>query len=91
MTTETYISWLLHLVTTLYYTYLFSGADPGFDRGGQIGTGLNCQRCTAASCERSEPFSAWGLGPALGPRKLLGISLLTMHSLLFGVPIYTIF
>ena len=33
----------------------------------------------------------WGLGPALGPRKLLGISLLNMHSLHFGVPFYTIF
>ena len=39
----------------------------------QIMTGLNCQRCTAASCEQSKPFSAWGLGPALGPQKLLGI------------------
>ena len=47
-----------------------SGADPGFDQGGpQIVTGLNCQWCAAASCERSEPFSAWGLGLALGPQK----------------------
>ena len=51
------------------------GADPGFYQGGgaQIVTGLNCQRCAAASCERSEPFSVRGLGPALGPQKLLGI------------------
>ena len=64
-----------------------AGADPGFDRGGaQIVTGLNCQWCAAASCERSEPFSAWGPGPTLGPQKLLGISLLNMHSLHFGVP-----
>ena len=34
-------------------------------------------------CERSEPSSAWGPGPALGPQKLLGISLLNMHSLHF--------
>ena len=69
-----------------------SGADPGFDQGGaQIVTGLNCLWCAATSCERSEPFSAWGLGPALGPQKLLGISLLNMHSLNFGVPFYTIF
>ena len=69
-----------------------SGADPGFDQGGpQIVTGLNCRRCAAASSERSETFSAWGLGPALGPQKLLGISLLNMHSLHFGVPFYTIF
>ena len=70
-----------------------SGADPGFDQGGrpQIVTVLNCRRCAAASCERSEPFSAWGLGPALGPQKLLGISLLNMHSLYFWVPFYTIF
>ena len=68
------------------------GADPGFDHGGpQIVTGLNCQWCAAASCERNEPFQAWGLGPALGPQKLLGISLLNMHSLHFGVPFYTIF
>ena len=59
--------------------------------GAQIVTGLNCRQCAAASCERSKPFSAWGLGPALGPRKLLGISLLNMHSLHFGVPFYTIF
>ena len=59
--------------------------------GPQIITGLNCQRCVAASGERSEPFSVWGLGPALGPWKLLGISLLNMHSLHFGVPFYTIF
>ena len=39
-------------------------------------TGLNCQRCAAASCKRSEPFLVWGLGPTLGPQKLLGISLL---------------
>ena len=32
-----------------------------------------------------------GLGPTLGPWKLLGISLLNMHSLHFGVPFYTIF
>ena len=69
-----------------------TGADPGFDQGeAQIVTGLNCRRCVAASGERSEPFSAWGLGPALGPWKLLGISLLNMHSLHFGVPFYTIF
>ena len=47
---------------------LTTGADPGFDQGGaQIVTGLNCRWCAAASCERSEPFSAWGPGPALGP------------------------
>ena len=41
-----------------------AGADPGFDQGGpQIVTGLNCQQCAAVSCEQSEPFSAWGLGP----------------------------
>ena len=70
-----------------------AGADPGFDRGGggQIVTGQNCRRCAAASCEQSEPFLAWGLGPALGSQKLLGISLLNMHSLHFGVPFYTIF
>ena len=56
----------------------------------QIVTGLNCQRCAAALCEQSEPFSAWGPGPALGPWKLLAISLLNMHSLQFGVPFYTI-
>ena len=32
-----------------------------------------------------------GPGPALGPWKLLGFSLLNMHSLHFGVPFYTIF
>ena len=69
-----------------------SGADPGFDQGGpQIVTGLNCRQCAAALCERSEPFSAWGPGPTLGPQKLLGISLLNMHSLHLGVPFYTIF
>ena len=31
-------------------------------------------------------LSAWALGPALEPWKLLGISLLNMHSLHFGVP-----
>ena len=71
---------------------VLSGADPGLDRGGpQIMTGLNCQQCTAASCKRSKPFSAWGPGPALGPQKLLGISLLNMHSLHLGLPFYTIF
>ena len=59
--------------------------------GAQIVTGLNCRWCAAALCERSEPLSAWGLGPALGPQKLLGISLLNMLSLHFGVPFYTIF
>ena len=59
--------------------------------GAQIVTGLNCRRCAAASCEQSEPFLAWGPGPALGLRKLLGISLLNMHSLHFGVPFYTNF
>ena len=69
-----------------------TGADPGFDQGGaQIVTGLNCGRYAAASCERSEPFSAWGPGPTLGPGKLLGISLLNMHSLHFGVHFFTIF
>ena len=33
----------------------------------------------------------WGPGPTLGPQKLVGISLLNMHSLHFGVPFYTIF
>ena len=67
-------------------------ADPGFDHGGpQIVTGLKLPTCAAASCEQSEPFSAWGPGPTLGPWKLLGISLLNMHSLHFGVPFYTIF
>ena len=59
--------------------------------GAQIMTGLNCQWCAAVLCEQSKPFSAWGPGPALGPWKLLGISLLNMHSLHFGVPFYTIF
>ena len=69
-----------------------AGADPGFDQGGpQIVAGLNCRRYAAASCERSEPFSAWGPGPALGPWKLLGISLLNMHSLHFGIPFHTTF
>ena len=69
-----------------------SGADPGFDGGGaQIVTGLNWRWCAAVSCEQSEPFSAWGLGLALGPQKLLGIPLLNMHSLHFGVPFHTIF
>ena len=73
-------------------TFVISGADPGFDEGrAQIMTGLNCQWCAAASCEQSEPFLVWGPGPALGPQKLLGISLLNMHSLHFGVPFYTIF
>ena len=72
-------------------SYHCSGADPGFDQGAQIVTDLNCRWCTAALCEQSEPFSVWGPGPALGPRKLLGISLLNMHSLHFGVPFYTIF
>ena len=75
---------------------LRAGADPGFDPGGgggggEIVTGINCQWCPAASCKQSEPFSVWGLGPTLGPQKLLGISLLNMHSLHFGVPFYTIF
>ena len=53
---------------------LIPGADPGFDQGGpQIMTGLNCRWCAATSCERSEPFSVWGLGSTLGPWKLLGI------------------
>ena len=75
------------------YIKFTTGVDPGFDqgRGPQIVTGLNCQWCAAVSCEQSEPFSAWGLGPALGPQKLLGISLLNMHSLHFRVPFYTIF
>ena len=68
-----------------------TGADTGFDQGAQIVTGLNCLWCVAALGEQSKPFSAWGLGPALGPWKLLGISLLNMHSLHFGVPFYTIF
>ena len=69
-----------------------SGADPGFDQGGaQIMTGLNCQPCAAALCKQSKPFSVWGPGPTLGPQKLLGISLLNMHSLHLGVPFYTIF
>ena len=58
--------------------------------GPQIVTGLNCRWCTAALCKQSEPFSAWGPGPILGPHKLLGISLLNMHSLHLGVPFYTI-
>ena len=67
----------------------WAGADPGFDQGGpQIVTGLNCRWCAAASCERSEPFLAWGPGPTSG---LSGISLLNMHLLHFGVPFYTIF
>ena len=36
-------------------------------------------------------LSSMGSGPTLGPLKLLGISLLNMHSLHFGVPFYTIF
>ena len=49
-----------------------SGADQGFDQGGgaQIVTGLNCQWCTAVSCEQSEPFSAWDLGPGACLRAL---------------------
>ena len=47
--------------------------------------------CAAVLCERSEPFSAQGPGPALGPQKFLGISLLNIHSLHLGVPFYTIF
>ena len=59
--------------------------------GAQIMTDLNCQRCAAVLREGSEPFSGWGVGPALGPQKLLGISVLNMHSLYFEVPFYTIF
>ena len=48
-----------------YLEQLFktSGADPGFDQGEpQFVTGLNCRWCPAASCKRSDPFSAWGSG-----------------------------
>ena len=63
------------------------GADPGFDWGGGPDRDRPKLRwCAAVLCERSEPFSAWDPGPALGPQKLLGISLLNMHSLHFGVP-----
>ena len=72
---------------------MFQGRIQDLIKGGgaQIMTGLNCRWYAAVLCERSKPFSALGLGPALGPQKLLGISLLNMHSLHFGVPFYTIF
>ena len=60
-------------------------------RGGPDRDRHKLPTCAAVSCERSEAFLAWGPGPALGPRKLLGISLLNMHSLHLGVPFYTIF
>ena len=68
------------------------GADPEFDQGGVPDRDRpKLLTCAAVSCERSKPFSAQGPGSALGPQKLLGISLLNMHSLHLGVPFYTIF
>ena len=75
----------------LYVEVQYQGRIQDLIVGAQIVTGLNCQWCAAVSCERSEPFLAWGPGPTLGPQKLLCISLLNMHSLHFGVPFYTIF
>ena len=59
-----------------------TGGDPGFGlRGGaQLWSAPICQCSTAESHEQSELIKAWGLGPALGPQKLLGFSWLNIHS-----------
>ena len=76
---------ILDLFFVSKFRYTGQGRIQDLIRGGaQIVTGLSCRRCAAALCKRSEPFSVWGLGPTLGPWKLLGISLLNMHYLHFG-------
>ena len=66
------------VMESVLYVFVYDGwGTRGGSRiwsgGAQIVTGLNCWWCAAASCEGSKPFSVWGLGPTLGPQKLLGI------------------
>ena len=61
------------ILLCMYHNIQIQGQIQDLIGGPQIVTGLNCRQCAAGSCEQSKPFSAWGLGPALGPRKLLGI------------------
>ena len=67
-----------------------SGADPGFDQEGAPDHDRPKLPTVRSSIMRAKR-ALFSMGSALGPRKLLGISLLNMHSLHFGVPFYTIF
>ena len=76
---------------TVFTLMIHQGQIQDWIRGGPDRDRPKLPTYAAVSCKQSEPFSTWGPGPALGPRKLLGISLLNMHSLHLGVPFYTIF
>ena len=73
------------MVITTYHNFPnlrnISGADPGCGWGGtQLWSAQFCQHSAVESREQSELIRACGLGPALGPQKLLGFSWLNMHS-----------
>ena len=46
------------------FTFVVSGADPGFDQGGaQIVTGLNCRRAQQCRVSEASPFQHGVQGP----------------------------
>ena len=66
------------------------GVDPGFDQGGPDHDRPKLPTVCSSIMRVKQALSLWGLGPTLGVQKLLGFSLLNMHSLHFGIPFYTI-
>ena len=67
-----------------------SGADPGFDRGGAPDRDRPKLPTVCSSIVQAKR-AIFSVGSEGGPQKLLGISLLNMHSLHFRVPFNTIF
>ena len=60
--------------------------------GAQLWSAQICRCSTVESHEQSELIKVWGLGPTLGPQKLLGFSWLNICILLvFLVPFDLIF
>ena len=90
---ECNLSLLKHIASLLKESIgVIPGADPGFHQGGTP----DCDRpklptvCSSVVRVKQALFSV-GSGACLRAQKLLGISLLNMHSLHLGVPFYTIF
>ena len=65
---------------TEHQTPYIRGGSRIWLRGGPNCGWPKCADVAQQSHEQSELIKAWGLGPTLGPQKLLGFSWLNMHS-----------
>ena len=68
--------WIFSVLAPLSIDWnLYIEANPAFGWGeAQLWLAQFCQHNRVESCKQSELTRGWGMGPTLGPQKLLGVS-----------------